>query len=91
MVLCSSLYTYIKSWSDAFCDVVALLESTEGGGVWERAGELEGHHVVIGKLESILKRKKAKRVEWFKVKVCVPFSCDISTNGHLFFKKTELS
>lgn len=89
VVLCSSLYTYIKSWSNAFCDVVSLRESNEGGGVWERAGEVEGDHVVIEKLENVLKKEKANRVEWFRV--CVLFSWDISMNGHLFYKKTELS
>lgn len=67
------------------------MKAGEVVGSWERAGEVEGDHVVIGKLESILKKEKANRVEWFRVKVCVPFSCDISMNGHLFYKNTELS
>lgn len=61
----------------------------KAGGVWERAGEVEGDHVVIGKLENILK-ERANRVERCGVKVRVPLTWDISMNGHLFYEKTEL-
>lgn len=41
------------------------LEQHNGGGgsLGEGAGEVEGDHVVIGKLENILKKEKANRVE----------------------------
>lgn len=55
VVLCFSLYTYIKSWSNAFWNVVPLRESNE----------------------SIFRSEKANRLEWFRVKVCVLFRCDI--------------